>query len=403
MWKVYFLLIFICWVSGFDQNDPIWSKSYDEVVAFYNVYGSKHSQFKHIVREQIDTMKATGLMKMMDMVYYTTSGDAGSTFRINETKFSHLKDWGPEGSEDQTLGLLYRYCKRHPQTKVLYLHDKGSFHTNRDNEKFRKTLNCFVLNPNCISALDKYDTCGFKLSPIPWMHYTGNFWWARCNYINKLIDPLTPRINETFMAQAKKFGEQKCTAVLGRYFSEAWMASYPSFNPSDCLPSSLNAQYFAGAETLPNFTHVCPNPEGIYGAGQCSTPESYLNPTESHLKGFRENRRKSCWDDNEQDLVERSFLWYGQAPTLYQEWIAKLRVKPTLADGQFVEEEHSKKLYYSQSGCLRPFTCLEAFRKHLSKSESIVTLFEDLENGPIVYQEYEIKMLLCNEQEKEPE
>ena len=34
--------------------------------------------------------------------------------------------------------------------------------------------------------LDNYDTCGVNLLEDPVMHYSGNFWWAKSDYIKNL-------------------------------------------------------------------------------------------------------------------------------------------------------------------------------------------------------------------------
>jgi hypothetical protein len=58
------------------------------------------------------------------------------------------------------------------------------------------------LNPHCIEALDTYDTCGWRLSPLPHVHYPDNFWWATCKHINKVINPLAPINDQTFIEKS---------------------------------------------------------------------------------------------------------------------------------------------------------------------------------------------------------
>jgi len=39
----------------------------------------------------------------------------------------------------------------------------GSLNYDQMNTNFRRALDCFVLNPACLVALDTYDTCGWRL------------------------------------------------------------------------------------------------------------------------------------------------------------------------------------------------------------------------------------------------
>jgi hypothetical protein len=394
LFRFYMLVIvFKCCVCGTNRHgNTSVTKRY--VAGFYHIYGAKQGAFQNIVNEQITMIKQTGLLNKVDVIFYTTSGEA-SDFRLKEKKFKHLKDWKKDGREDMTLGLVYKHCKRHRKSKVFYFHDKGSFHTNKENELFRKTLNCFVLNPSCITALDTFDTCGFKISPIPWMHYTGNFWWANCHYINQLIDPLSPSTNQTFSTLMRKYGESKCTASSGRYFAESWVASLPDFKPSDCMPSSMNSHYFFGAEKLPNLFHVCPTPLGKFGA-QCGVPESWLKP-EDYYQGYREFRRKTCWDEFEPKIIERSRIWYGRSPKLFLEWVAKLKVKPNLTENQVVKGERRKQLYTFQNGCLHPLQSMEIFRK---KSVGNRDNMQNLYDNFVVIPDFEIMLLLCDRMEE---
>ncbi len=75
-----------------------------------------------------------------------------------------------------TLSYLYDFCQHNPDSKVLYFHDKGSNNYRGENVFFRHFLDCYVLNPQCIDALNEgFDTCGWRMSPLPNPHYSGNY------------------------------------------------------------------------------------------------------------------------------------------------------------------------------------------------------------------------------------
>ena len=188
-----------------------------EIVAFYNIYAAG-SNYEAIIDEQINMMNSSGLLQRLEKVYYATSGSEGETFTIAGEKFEKLQFNGISGSEEITLNLLHNYCESKPSSKVLYFHDKGSFHNNEGNRLFRRILNCFTLNTNCIETLDNHDICGWRFSPIPHPHFSGNFWWARCDYVNKLVHPLSWQTNTTFQELTSTLNE--CINPAGRYFAE---------------------------------------------------------------------------------------------------------------------------------------------------------------------------------------
>jgi hypothetical protein len=397
--QLFFLsfLISLCGTICFNVEDPIWKQKYDHVVAFYNIYGSHRADFRSIVQEQIHTMNASGLLDRLDQIFYTTSGDQGSSFRFSDSKFRLLKDWGPEGTEDQTLGLLYRYCQSHQTAKVLYFHDKGSYHNYKVNTRFRKILDCYVLTPGCIDALDTYDTCGFKISPIPWPHYTGNYWWATCKHIAKLVDPLSPRTNATFATETKKLTTHtpaECTGT-GRFFSESWVGSLPNYNPSDCLPSYINSYYFFSASTIPPDLMIrCPSRNTKQYGAECGIPHSYLYP-EKYQQGFREHKdllsTLRCFGNAEKMVSQRTLIWYGQEHTLYQNWTSMYIpvMKPKdLVEGEAIHSDYSANLYVMRQGCLQTVKTFEEYRN----------LKINLDNSTVL-EEYEISAILCSEKQ----
>ncbi len=108
---------------------------------------------------------------------------------VNE-KFVNIGYWYG-GQEMRTLSKLYNFCRANPTYKVLYFHMKGGSNPLLHNQQAREVLGAFTLNPSCIDALDNFQTCGWRLSPVPYIHYSGNFWWARCEYVSGLVDPKT--------------------------------------------------------------------------------------------------------------------------------------------------------------------------------------------------------------------
>jgi hypothetical protein len=354
----------------------------EEIVGFWNIYADG-IHYKSIIEEQQRVVATSGLLEHLDVLYYTTMGEYGATLTLTpsvaDSKLKHLKDFGMHGAEIQTLGLLYDYCNTHPRSKVLYFHNKGSLNYNTMNTNFRRALDCFVLNPQCISALQRgFDTCGWRISPLPHVHYSGNYWWARCDHVNSLIPPTAPVSNRTFIELTKRlYGLSAKTEImptpeqpfpdqpylgLGRYFAETWIGSRPFFKPSDCMNATMNNRYMWGKFPLPwrLVNRKCPN-----------FKEDFMSVTNSHssvqyhlygetatapASAGSVGRKKQLDMHNyltyglpcalagliaqpkliqkhfvisianfTPELRERSLYWYGQEPELHLSWLNMYR------------------------------------------------------------------------------
>jgi hypothetical protein len=113
---------------------------------------------------------------------------------------------------------------------VLYLHTKGStkksWHS-RDYD-WRQLMSHFVIRrySSCLANLQcGYSTCGSALQKAayvssPWMHYSGNFWWARCDYLSALPSPRPALLELT-----RSGGDELASGnpPRGRYLAEWWV------------------------------------------------------------------------------------------------------------------------------------------------------------------------------------
>jgi hypothetical protein len=323
------------------------------VVAFYNIY-AQGPHFHGIVLNQVNTIRGGGLLAKLDRIYYTTSGLSGADYKIDNEKYVHLTHFGEHGEEIQTISLLYQYCHSNPHSKVLYFHNKGSFHFTYSNAKFCSILNCYVLNPNCIPALDEHDTCGWRISPTPHIHYSGNFWWARCSYINTLVDPLSLTTNETFAEISKPF--QKCLGTDGRFFAESWIGTGPVIKPADCMNSSIDRTYVWGYQFPPAADQYCHGAEVPSGL-PCTTASTFTN-----VQDFKHaiNHMNSLIPDaecrnNKAAIIKQSLLWYGQEPETYLKWMEELTSKDKLNEGTLIRFTDSTQVYLVRDGQLRGF------------------------------------------------
>ena len=74
------------------------------------------------------------------------------------------------------------------------------------------------------------------MSPIPHPHASGNMWLARCDYVQKLIDPelFEGAMNKVVYQneRSRRNGGEGCIG-RGRYSAEHWIHSHPSIAACD--------------------------------------------------------------------------------------------------------------------------------------------------------------------------
>lgn len=139
------------------------------------------------------------------------------------------------GGEEHTLRRLWEYCKANPyfDTKVVYLHSKGSYTPMQKNEKLREFLTRGALSTECANLPDSCDVCSSRMSPLPHPHTPGNMWLARCSYISKVFDPMS--LSEGKLPD--DMSEESHCKGRGRYLMEHWVHSHPSVRPCDLYPN----------------------------------------------------------------------------------------------------------------------------------------------------------------------
>ena len=122
--------------------------------------------------------------------------------------------------EFPTINLLRQQCINE-ELDVLYIHTKGASRRLNDRNAHNNHLdimcyNCISNFQNFKSALDEgYDTAGTLFNDKPFVHYSGNFWWAKSEHVRKLI-PLRYGI--------RNFNDREHP---DRHDAEKWLCSVP--------------------------------------------------------------------------------------------------------------------------------------------------------------------------------
>lgn len=172
------------------------------------------NNYQTLFDELFDRIKCSGLLMVCDDINVCIVG-SGELNVIKSPVVNVSRD--PDGAyshhisyqkgEFYTLSKLEECANSSPDNKkILYCHLRGV--TSPDNEHIPSWRN-YLIHHNisqfrkCILTLDEYDACGVDLIPKDkWPHadhFSGNFWWANSNYIQKL-----PKISSISNQESKR-------------------------------------------------------------------------------------------------------------------------------------------------------------------------------------------------------
>lgn len=203
---------------------------------FYNLF-TKSSQDEERVRQIVNEQ-----FSLIDPTIHDTNVTITSIGHQLSSipNSSYIEHHYNEGGEDLTLYNVWQYCRnemnnnhiKDDDIKVIYLHSKGSYHPNEANHKLRNFVTRGALSTECANLPSTCNVCSSRMSPLPHPHTSGNMWLARCNYISKLINPLS--LKEGLLPN--KFHEDNPCKGRGRYLGEHWVHSHPSVQPCDLYP-----------------------------------------------------------------------------------------------------------------------------------------------------------------------
>lgn len=189
----------------------------------------------NILRKLLERIDTSALYDYVDEINLIVNGDR-NLLKVNERpkyNFFYEND-DSKKCEFPTLNKLWDDSKQ-SQFNVLYLHSKGAFRNNKNVQDWTEYLTYFNIERwKCIiEYLKKYDVVGVNLrknSPlmnqqllkvgIPskelgLCHFSGNFWWAKSDYIKKL-----PKPDSLFNGDYSNIRKMR---KVYRYMAEAWI------------------------------------------------------------------------------------------------------------------------------------------------------------------------------------
>ena len=183
--------------------------------------------------------------------------------------------------EMPTLNMMHSFCIRNPESKILYLHTKGvSYHVvSQTIVDWRNMMLYFLIDNYCKNLLEKYDIVGCNYLGYPHRpHFSGNFWWTKASYVNKL-SPIPIK-----------------TAV--KHDAEWWIFSDNKFNPSYYLLHSSDVNHYCELYPLEKYKENEKIIRVKMLCNWCSSKDlcnTWSNMCES---GYRWKNIEITWDDS---------------------------------------------------------------------------------------------------------
>jgi hypothetical protein len=202
-------------------------------------------------------------------VYYLT---VGPTNLLPETRMNNSSDLcgayphfychhlghHTSGFEHLTLEHMHEYCRAHLSERVVYLHNKGSFHDIPGlSEKWRRVLTRGAIAQECLEPPDdRCNVCGFMWYTVVTLFVPGNMFAAKCDYVASLLPPLVEyqakhreAVAEGLLLLARRqlmsnsVREQPQLYGLGRHSAEQWIGTFLDslLSTCSCLQSELLA------------------------------------------------------------------------------------------------------------------------------------------------------------------
>lgn len=214
-----------------DWNRPNTTIS-SSVKIFYNVYAN-------LANDTLGKEYVTEQMAQLLPEHKVFIRSIGARFQVESaTNLQH----DTEGTEVQTLKLLWDHCVTtdYPTNeKVVYIHNKGSFHPNEENDLMRLWLTRGALSKECSNMPLSCNVCSFRMSPLPHPHTPGNMWAARCEYVRELINPLDFQLKMALLYHNGDVTAENPLLGTGRYSAEHWVHSHPSIKACDLSTSDF--------------------------------------------------------------------------------------------------------------------------------------------------------------------
>ena len=182
--------------------------------------------WESIFIEQIENIKRSGLYDIVTKIHLGILGDINIIKNIifNDIKFNILYiDTRNELYEIHTINFIKSFCNNiNNEIYILYIHTKGVRKAGNESviKSWREMMEYFLIDnyKECIDNLNYFDSIGNNLVNLfckeikdvcinkdHTYHYSGNFWWSKKSYIDKLdyinLDLTQNSVNTRYKAE----------------------------------------------------------------------------------------------------------------------------------------------------------------------------------------------------------
>lgn len=171
------------------------------------------NNFEQIVKEQVNELITSGLYKASEKINVVLAGDMENAKKVRAIICRYPKMVVADvvsikAYEFPTLNLIKKHSNTEQKFFYYYIHTKGvSFPNHAGGKHWRDYMMHYNVAKwsECVDKLkDGFETCGCKLyehkKGFP-KHYSGNFWWAKSEYIQRC--PPVEGLNQTDRFEAE--------------------------------------------------------------------------------------------------------------------------------------------------------------------------------------------------------
>lgn len=181
-----------------------------------------------VVREQMNTLKNSGLEDAADQIVCCVNGSKESeeiAKRELPKKAKIVMNGIQSRCENRTILELEKWLPGHEDYLVLYFHTKGSIHAEEYNRRWRRCMMKHLVSNwyQCVKDLEAvYESVGCHWMEPPQTPdgqciWAGTFWWAKASFLKTL-----PSIMERDSIRINGLD-----ALEGRYESEVYLCNGP--------------------------------------------------------------------------------------------------------------------------------------------------------------------------------
>ena len=190
--------------------------------------------------------------------------------RIDENKYGSeytVKNVSenPKLYELETLNIILTFSKKTRDSNVLYLHTKGTLHSNdlfrtRNIEDWKNMMLFHLLNKNkqCVDLLTRYDMVGCNLHMNQHRcpnHFSGNYWWATTNHIQNLS--YITRFNDRHLAEWWLFTKEGKAFCMHNSNIDSYVTPYPSQRYVNNIRIKMMCNWCSGEQLCKEWSNMC--------------------------------------------------------------------------------------------------------------------------------------------------